>query len=101
MGMQPKIKLDYGNIFAVNTFCRNIDEFYLNKNNRLVSYETRVMPCFVHDNGWNHGSPKYFEFFDLQKIYSSKKNIPEYLSGDGLDYYVLTDAIKEIKNEFT
>ena len=98
MGMQPKIKLDYGNIFAVNTFCRNIDEFYLNKNNRLVSYETGVMPCFVHDNGWNHGSPKYFEFFDLQKIYSSKKNIPEYLSGDGLDYYVLTDAIKEIKN---
>jgi hypothetical protein len=98
MGIQPKIKLDYGNIFAVNTFSRSTDEFYLNKDNKLVSHETGVKPCFVHDNGWNHGSPKYFEFFDLQKVYSSKKNIQEYLSGNGLDYHVLTDAIKQIKN---
>ena len=70
MGMQPKIKLDYGSIFALNTFSRSTDEFYLNKDNRLVSHQTGVAPCFVHDNGWNHGSPRYHVYFELKRLYS-------------------------------
>ena len=82
MGIEPKIKLDYGNIFALNTFSRSTDEFYLNKDNRLVSHETGVMPCFVHDNGWNHGSPRYHVYFELKRLYSESyphlKNISKH-----------------------
>jgi len=70
MGLEPKIKLDTSNIFALNTFSRNVNEFYLNNDNKLVSHETSVMPCFIHDNGWNHGSPKYNIHFELKRLYS-------------------------------
>ena len=66
---EPKIKLDYQLSFAVNTFKRSCDEFYLNKNNRLTSKSTGVTPCFVHDNGWNHGSPKFRDNFNLKSLY--------------------------------
>lgn len=68
--IKPEIKLDYSNLFALNTFSRSTDEFYKH-NNRLVSKETGVRPCFVHDNGWNHGSPRYHNFFGLKGLYSS------------------------------
>lgn len=71
MGMSPKIKLDTSNNFALNTFSRSVDEFYLNNQNQLVSKETGVIPCFIHDNGWNHGSPKYHNYFELKRLYSS------------------------------
>jgi FkbM family methyltransferase len=70
MGLEPKIKLDFLNIFALNTFSRNVNEFYLNSENKLVSHETSVIPCFIHDNGWNHGSPKYNNHFELKRLYS-------------------------------
>ena len=70
MNIEPKIKLDVSNIFALNTFSRTTSEFYLNENKKLVSNETGVIPTFLHDNGWNHGSPKYFMHFDLDKLYS-------------------------------
>jgi FkbM family methyltransferase len=70
MGIAPKIKLDFLNIFALNTFSRNVNEFYLNNDNKLVSHETGVIPCFIHDNGWNHGSPKYHVHFELKRLYS-------------------------------
>lgn len=69
MELEPKIKLDYSNIFAVNTFNRTHDEYYLNKDNKIVSNYNGVVPCFVHDNGWNHGSPKYQNYFELYKLY--------------------------------
>jgi FkbM family methyltransferase len=70
MGMSPKLKLDTSNIFALNTFSRSVDEFYLNQDNKIVSHENGVIPCFIHDNGWNHGSPKYHNHFELKRLYS-------------------------------
>jgi hypothetical protein len=98
MGMSPKIKLDTSNNFALNTFSRSVDEYYLNNQNQLVSKETGIIPCFVHDNGWNHGSPKYHDYFGLVKTYQLTHNIPEYLSGDSSDYHVLINAVKKIKD---
>lgn len=69
MDCNPKIKLDYNNTFVVNTYSRSHNEFYL-QNNTLVSEKTGVSPCFVHDNGWNHGSPKYHNHFELKRLYS-------------------------------
>lgn len=69
MECTPKIKLDYNNTFVVNTYSRSHNEFYL-QNNCLVSEKTGVIPCFVHDNGWNHGSPKYHNHFELKRLYS-------------------------------
>lgn len=98
MGIEPKIKLDFLSIFALNTFSRNVNEYYLNKDNRLVSNETGITPCFIHDNGWNHGSPKYFQHFNLDRIYDFKYTVPEYFGGDSEDYYIINNAIKEVKN---
>jgi FkbM family methyltransferase len=71
MGMSPKLKLDTSNIFALNTFSRSVNEFYLNQDNKIVSHENGVIPCFIHDNGWNHGSPKYHNYFELKRLYSN------------------------------
>ena len=68
----PLIELDYNTTFAVNTFKRSCEEYYLNNEQRLVSKATGEKPCFVHDNGWNHGSPKYVNHFQLKQTYESK-----------------------------
>lgn len=68
-GVEPKIKLDYSNTFAVNTFSRSHDEYYLS-GDRLISKKNNTAPIFVHDNGWNHGSPKYVNHFELKRLFS-------------------------------
>jgi hypothetical protein len=62
----PLIKLDYNTEFAVNTFKRSPNEFTKNEEHRLVSNANGSKPCFVHDNGWNHGSPKFLNHFELK-----------------------------------
>lgn len=78
----PSIKLDYNTVFSVNTFNRSHEEYYLDSQNRLVSKQHGTKPCFVHDNGWNHGSPKYVNYFELRRIYSDSyvhlKNISKH-----------------------
>lgn len=69
--LEPRIELDYANIFAVNTFSRSVDEFEL-VDKKLRSKANGKFPCFVHDNGWNHGSPKYVNAFQLRQAYSEK-----------------------------
>ncbi len=69
--LTPKIALDYNNVFAVNTFSRSVDEFEL-VDKKLRSKVNGNFPCFVHDNGWNHGSPKYVNHFQLRQAYSEK-----------------------------
>lgn len=78
MKIKPEIKLDYSNLFVVNTFSRNVEEFYLNKS-QLVELKTGIKPYFLHDNGWNHGSPKYHNHFELNKIYSNKSEYYQHL----------------------
>jgi len=68
MGVEPKIKLDYTNNFVVNTFSRSHDEYVL-ENGRLISKKNQTSPVFVHDNGWNHGSPKFLNHFELKRFF--------------------------------
>jgi FkbM family methyltransferase len=98
--IDPPIKLDCSNAFATSTFKRNKDEFYVDKNRRLVIKETGVKPCFVHDNGWNHGSPRLHNEFELKRLYSESyahlKNISENkpIGQDHQDY------LKRLRDEF-
>ncbi len=66
----PLIKLDYDSIFVVNTFKRSTEEYYLDNKQNLVSKLTGKSPCFVHDNGWNYGSPRFITYFELRHLYS-------------------------------
>jgi FkbM family methyltransferase len=69
MNIKPTTKLDLDSLFAVNTFSRNVNEYRF-ENERLVSNSTGIKPYFLHDNGWNHGSPKYHNHFELKRLYS-------------------------------
>jgi hypothetical protein len=69
MGLTPKIILDTSNIFALNTYLRTVDEAYLTPDNKFVYKKTGVIPAFVHDNGWNHGSPRYHNHFQFKNLY--------------------------------
>jgi hypothetical protein len=62
------ITLDYKSKFVVNTYSRSTEEYEINKG-RFCNKETKIAPCFVHDNGWNYGSLRYREYFQLTKIY--------------------------------
>lgn len=69
-GVNPKIVLDYSGEFVVNTFSRSYDEYEL-INGRLVSKTNNTSPIFVHDNGWNHGSPKFVNHYELKKLFEN------------------------------
>jgi hypothetical protein len=68
----PKIKLDYGNFLALNTFSTSLDDYYFH-NEKVYSNHTGVAPVFVHDNGCNHhGSPRLTQVFNLNKLYEDE-----------------------------
>ena len=67
--LQPTIQLDTQSILTVNTYLRSVDEYRI-EHGRLISNETGNQPCFIHDNGWNHGSPRYRDHFKLKIWYS-------------------------------
>lgn len=92
--LEPKIVLDYNNKFVVNTFTRSVDEFEF-RDNKLYSKANGNAPCFVHDNGWNHGSPKYVNAFQLRQVYSPKYHHLKHLST--LD--LLQDSHKQYLNK--
>lgn len=100
MGIEPKIKLDISNIFALNTFSRSTDEFYLNSNHKLVSKESNVIPCFIHDNGWNHGSPKYHNKFELKRLYSTTYPHLRNISKERPIAQTHQDYLYKLKNEY-
>lgn len=66
MVSDSKIKLDYLSNFTLNTYQRSTEEYYTS-NGKLYSKSYSNSPCFVHDNGWDHGSPKYHDYFELEK----------------------------------
>ncbi len=65
-GVEPRIKLDYSNVFTVNTFSRSHDEYEM-VGHRIQSKKNETQPLFVHDNGWNHGSPRFLNHFELKR----------------------------------
>ena len=42
---------------------------YYIKNNKLYSKLTENSTYFVHDNGWDHGSPRFHDALELNKLY--------------------------------
>jgi|LakMenEpi03Aug12_release.lakeMendotaPanAssembly.Ray.scaffolds.fasta_scaffold92165_2 hypothetical protein len=65
---KPSISLDYSNIFTLNTFKRQENDFYITEDKKIVCKNNAIKPCFIHDNGWNHGSPKFINKFELKNI---------------------------------
>lgn len=66
----PKIKLDYNNTLVLNTFSTSVEDYYLQKS-KVYSKHTGVAPCFIHDNGWDHGCPRLNHAFKLEEIYGN------------------------------
>jgi hypothetical protein len=61
---QDTIILDKNSKFFLNTYLRSTDSFY-KENQKLINKENNFKPLFIHDNGWNFGSPRFIEKFDL------------------------------------
>lgn len=58
------LSLDQDNIF-LNTYSLNYGNYYVN-DNKLYKHGHTQPFLFVHDNGWNYGSPKFIEHFNLK-----------------------------------
>lgn len=58
------IKLDDKYEFFLSTYLKSYDDFHY-ENGKLVSYKYKTTPLFIHDNGWNYGSPKFINHFNL------------------------------------
>jgi hypothetical protein len=61
---QKYIELDSNSNLFLSTYLRSSNE-YLLQNDRLTHRTNKNSPIFVHDNGWNYGSPKFIEQFKL------------------------------------
>ncbi len=58
------IELDYKNEFFINTYTL-APYHYSVTDGRLFDPNHNTKPIFLHDNGWNYGSPKFIEYFNL------------------------------------
>ena len=62
------IKLDVESKFLINSYGKSTEDYYI-KNNKLYSKLTENSTYFVHDNGWDHGSPRFHDALELNKLY--------------------------------
>lgn len=97
--VEPKIKLDYSNKFVVNTFSRSHDEYYM-EGNRIVSKKNGTRPVFVHDNGWNHGSPKFLNHFELKRHFIESYPRLKDISKERPIHQCHQDYLIKIRDEF-
>jgi len=58
------ITLDVETKYFLSTYLRSPDMFTFS-DNKFINKEYNTSPLFVHDNGWNYGSPKFRERFNL------------------------------------
>jgi len=49
--------------YFLSTYCRKTSDYFL-LDNRVIDRDNNK-PLFIHDNGWNYGSPKFIEHFNL------------------------------------
>lgn len=63
----PKIILDKNRDIFVSTYLTTHDWYSL-EDDKLKYKPTNTYPMFVHDNGWNYGSPKIINEFKLLVI---------------------------------
>jgi hypothetical protein len=62
--LSPKIFLDEISQYFVSTYLTSKDWF--SKENDKIRYKiNNTTPIFIHDNGWNYGSPRIIEGFNL------------------------------------
>ena len=62
--LSPTIKLDETCDKFLSTYLTS-RSWFENENGRLRHKLTNTTPMFVHDNGWNYGSPRIIEGFNL------------------------------------
>jgi hypothetical protein len=62
--LNKNIVLDQNSEFFLSTYLRSVNCFDYN-NNRIIDKNNNNTPLFIHDNGWNYGSPKFIEKFNL------------------------------------
>jgi hypothetical protein len=62
--LSPKIVLDETCQYFLSTYLTSKSWFEY-KDGRLKHKLTNTSPMFVHDNGWNYGSPRIIEEFNL------------------------------------
>lgn len=58
------IELDFELKYFISTYTRAPYEYSVSEG-RLIVPHTNYTPLFIHDNGWNYGSPKFIEYFNL------------------------------------
>ena len=58
------IFLDKTSEYFLSTYHR-AQNTYRKINNTLINVLDNTSPAFIHDNGWNYGSPKFIEHFSL------------------------------------
>lgn len=62
--VNKNIILDKNSKFFLNTYLKSPNSFEYS-NNRIINKTNKSIPLFIHDNGWNYGSPKFIESFNL------------------------------------
>jgi hypothetical protein len=62
--IQPEIFLDYERNIFVSTYLTGVDWYKL-EGGKITYKPTGSKPFFLHDNGWNYGSPKIIEYYKL------------------------------------
>ena len=60
----PKIILDNQRKIFVSTYLTSVD-WYKMGGDRVTYKPTSTQPIFIHDNGWNYGSPKITQHLNL------------------------------------
>lgn len=61
---KSNIKIDTNNSVFLSTYLKTINNF-IYTHDRIVDSRYNTTPLFVHDNGWNYGSPRFIEKFNL------------------------------------
>jgi hypothetical protein len=62
--LSPKIFLDELSQYFVSTYLTSKD-WFSKENNKIRCKINNTTPIFIHDNGWNYGSPRIIEGFNL------------------------------------
>ena len=60
----PQIILDHNTTYFLSTYLSS-PSWFEKTEGRIKNKMTNTFPHFVHDNGWNYGSPKIIENFNL------------------------------------
>lgn len=58
------IRLDNTFQIFLSTYLKSYHDFKL-EDGKIVSLAYNTTPMFIHDNGWNYGSPKFINHFNL------------------------------------